>query len=115
MKILTVALLLFCAGCSTVSNNTGLNKFYRDDDARKDFALKHTELSPEIRQAIVEGKIIPGMDKNTIRDMLGEPEKKFISETEMDEVWFYEDYAFGFDSKGILLKFFEPKDLKPEK
>ena len=114
MKILAIALFLFCAGCSTVSN-TGLNKFYRDDDARKDFALKHTELSPEIRQAIVEGKIIPGMSKDTIRELFGEPGKKFISESGMYEVWFYGDYAFGFDSKGVLLKFFGPEDLKPEK
>lgn len=110
MLIVTIiGLLCGCAQYSAYEN------FLRDKKLRLDFAKQHSELSPEVRQAIVEGKILPGMDKNLIKMLFGEPEETYLSETGMFEMWYYDGFAFGFDSEGILVKFFEPDYMKIKK
>ncbi len=102
----TILLLCGCVHYSAYDN------FLRDTKLRRDFALKHDELSPEVRQAIVEGKILPGMDQNLIRMLFGEPDETYLSESGMLEMWYYENFAFGFDKNGNVVKVFEPDDMK---
>ncbi len=109
--IILSVLILFC-GCIHYS---AYESFQREKKMRLDFAKKHSELSPEVRQAIVEGKILPGMDQNLIRMLFGEPEETYLSESGMFEMWYYEDFAFGFDGEGILVKVFEPEYMKIKK
>ncbi len=109
--VFIAAIVLVC-GCAHYS---AYENFQRNKKARLDFAMKHTELAPEVRQAIVEGKILPGMDQQLIRDLFGEPDETYLSETGMFEMWYYENFAFGFDSEGVLVKFFGPQDMRIKK
>jgi len=111
IAIVVIAIAIFC-GCAHYS---AYENFQKDKKTRLDFALKHPELSPEVRQAIVEGKILPGMDQNLIRQLFGDPDETYLSETGMFEMWYYENFAFGFDKDGILVKFFSPDDMKIKK
>ncbi len=111
-SFLLATILMVMCGCVHYS---AYENFLRDKKTRLDFALKHPELSPEVRQAIVEGKILPGMDQQLILMLFGEPDETFLSETGMLEMWYYENFAFGFDKDGILIKVFEPDDLKIRK
>lgn len=110
--ILLFTIVLLICGCAHYS---AYDSFQRNKKLRLDFAKSHSELSPEIRQAIVEGKILPGMDQNLIRMLFGEPEETYLSETGMFEMWYYENFAFGFDSEGILVRFFTPEDMAIKK
>jgi len=109
-----VILVALTAGCSVI-HQSAYEKFLKDRDARVAFSLAHEELSLEIRQAIADGVIIPGMEKRTIFQLFGEPDGKYVSETDMMEVWFYEDISFGFDKNGVLLKVFEFGNSLPRK
>lgn len=100
---------LVLGGCVHYS---AYDNFLRDTKLRRDFALKHEELSPEVRQAIVEGKILPGMNQSLIKMLFGEPDETYLSETGMFEMWYYENFAFGFDKDGNIVKIFEPKDMR---
>ncbi len=112
-KIITlIATVLLLSGCAHYS---AYDNFQRNKKLRLDFAKSHSELSPEVRQAIVEGKILPGMDQNVIRMLFGEPDETYLSETGMFEMWYYENFAFGFDSEGLLVKFFAPEDMAIKK
>jgi hypothetical protein len=92
-----------------------LDSFYSSPDIRSAYVSNHPALSPEIKQAVVEGRIIPGMDTATIEDLFGPPEKTYISESGLMQVWFYDNskFAFGFDNKGKLIKVLEPEGIKP--
>ncbi|MCM8758642.1 MAG: hypothetical protein NC906_02575 [Candidatus Omnitrophica bacterium] len=109
--ILSIIVLILC-GCVHYS---AYDNFLRDKKLRLDFAKTHSELTPEVRQAIVEGKILPGMDQNLIRMLFGDPDETYLSETGMFEMWYYENFAFGFDSQGIVVKFFSPEDMAIKK
>ncbi|MCX7705433.1 MAG: hypothetical protein N2115_04150 [bacterium] len=112
-KIITmIACIFILCGCAHYS---AYENFQRDKKLRLDFAKKHPELSPEIRQAIVEGKILPGMEQSLIRMLFGEPDETYLSETGMFEMWYYEGFAFGFDKEGILVKFFTPEEMSMKK
>ncbi|MCM8822510.1 MAG: hypothetical protein NC831_06840 [Candidatus Omnitrophica bacterium] len=107
-----VATFLILCGCAHYS---AYENFQNDKKLRLEFAKKHSELSPEVRQAIVEGKILPGMDQNLIRMLFGDPDETYLSETGMFEMWYYENFAFGFDSEGFVIKVFTPEDMKIKK
>ncbi|HOC02376.1 MAG TPA: hypothetical protein P5065_00695 [Candidatus Ratteibacteria bacterium] len=109
LYILTTLLLCGCAHYSAYDN------FLRNTELRKEFASKHDELSPEIKQAIIDGKIVPGMDQSLIRTLFGDPDETYLSETGMFEMWYYENFAFGFDKNGKVIKVFNPEDMKFEK
>ncbi|MCM8764883.1 MAG: hypothetical protein NC907_03200 [Candidatus Omnitrophica bacterium] len=108
---LFVAFLILC-GCAPYS---AYENFQKDKKLRLDFAKKHSELAPEVRQTIVEGKILPGMDQNLIRMLFGDPEETYLSETGMFEMWYYENFAFGFDAEGFVVKVFTPDDMQIKK
>lgn len=64
-------------------------------DRRLAYANQHTELTPEKREAIAEGRVEPGMTMEEVRAMVGEPTHMTRSRREgrtgtIDvEVWIY--------------------------
>ncbi len=102
----------FLCGCAHYSTN---NNFFEDLEFRMDFAMEHDEFPPDVRQAIVEGKILPGMNQDLIRTIFGDPEETYMSETEMFEMWYYENFTFGFDKNGNLVTIFESDNIKHKK
>ena len=64
-------------------------------DRRLAYANQHTELTPEKREAIAEGRVEPGMTMEEVRAMVGEPTHVTRSRREdrtgtIDvEVWIY--------------------------
>lgn len=50
-------------------------------------------------------KIKVGMVKEEVEEICGKKYKIYKSETEMMEVWFYENFYVGFDKDGKVVKF----------
>jgi len=101
---------VLAAGCATL---TPLQKFEQDVKYRQAFVAGKPDLPVEVKDAILKGSFARGTDKSVIRDLFGEPGNRFVSESGMAELWFYEGSAFGFDKNGKLLKLSrddEPKD-----
>ncbi len=76
----------------------------------REFVKNYTEsknLSEDVKEAILHGKIFAGMKRKLIYDLFGKPESKFISETGLMEIWFYKDFYVGFDKEGKLVKYGE--------
>ena len=96
-----VLILILAAGCATMQPG---KDFTRDKELRESYVQEHQELQEDIKQAILQGEIIPGMEKKTIKDLLYEPLEKYESETDMMEVWYYEKFYIGFDEKGKVVK-----------
>ncbi|MCL5408540.1 MAG: hypothetical protein M1135_00720 [Candidatus Omnitrophica bacterium] len=90
-----------------------LEAYYKNQNKRASFVASHPGLSPAIKQAITAGKIIKGMDKATIEDLFGPPEKKHILENGLMEIWFYDNshFAFVFDKNNKIIRFFPPESL----
>ncbi len=121
MKILCYLsfIVVLFTGCAAQIQNqkkplSALNAYYKNSAQRISYVSKHSNLSPAIKQAITEGKIINGMDKSTIQDLFGPPEKKHILENGLMEIWFYNNshFAFLFNKYNKLIKFFPPKSLE---
>lgn len=91
-----------------------LETYYQNSNQKVVYITNHPNLSPKIKQAITEGKIIKGMDKSTIESLFGPPEKKYILERGLLEIWFYNNshFAFVFDKNNKLVKFFPPESLE---
>jgi len=67
------------------------------------YAADHPDLPEEQRRAILEDRIIPGMDRTTVTDLRGEPKQRYRDRTGMMEVWFYETGYVGFDKEGRVV------------
>ena len=101
---LGVLILILAAGCATMQPR---KDFTGDKELRESYVQEHQELQEDIKQSILQGEIIPGMEKKTIKDLLDEPLEKYESETGIMEVWYYEKFYIGFDKKGKVVKFGE--------
>jgi len=101
---LAVLILILTAGCITTQQR---KDFTSDKKLRESYVEEHQELPEDIRYAILQGEIIPGMEKKTIKDLLDEPLEKHESETGMLEIWYYQKLYIGFDKKGKVVKFEE--------
>lgn len=80
-------------------------RFWKDKKFRDTYAVEHQELSEDIRRAVLMGEIVPGMDRRTIEDLLGQPRSTFVSKTGMMQVWCYENFYVGFDKEDRVVKF----------
>lgn len=92
--ILSLSLLL--CSCATTSQAKMPNS-----ESRKNYVEAHPDLSLEIKQAILEGKVIEGMTKEDVLATWGEPNEKYrysehkrsidaMDEKINDEAWYYD-------------------------
>ena len=118
MRFQYLFLLFALVGCASNQIMTGsgsgpaLERYFRDQKTREAFIASHSDLSPVIRQAILDGKLIVGMKKTTIYDLFGEPEGKYLTETDMMEIWYYDGFSAGFDKNDSLLRIFRSSERK---
>ncbi len=100
MMILSLSLLL--CSCATTSQAK-----MPDYESRKNYVEIHPELSAEIKQAVLEGKVIEGMTKQDVLASWGQPgrihkyseHKRLVDEADMkthDEAWYYEQPFYSF-------------------
>ena len=93
--------LALIAGCRS-------SGFGAADKQKEGFYSSYVDNNPklpeDVKAAILEGKIIPGMAQKVIKDIYGEPEVKYVSQTWIMEVWFYAESYVGFNGKGKVVK-----------
>jgi hypothetical protein len=106
-------LSIFFTGCAINKKQpqpvlSPLQAHYPNLKTRELYVKNHPTLSPAIKQAIIEGKIIKGTTKSTIEDLFGPPETKHILESGLMEIWFYDNshFAFVFDKNNKIIKIF---------
>ncbi|MBL7130969.1 MAG: hypothetical protein ISS45_06185 [Candidatus Omnitrophica bacterium] len=74
-----------------------------DMDSRQGYVMNHPELSYEIKQAILEGKVIKGMTKDNVRASWGEASEVIdITKTRFytgksEESWIYRPFPFSLE------------------
>lgn len=99
--IIYFLILFLFSGCSFFrTKGTFLDKKYREN-----YVKNRPELNEEWKKSIIEGEMPKGMDKKEVEDILGKNYHVYKSDTEMMEIWFYEDYYVGFDKNGKVVKF----------
>ncbi|MCM8804656.1 MAG: hypothetical protein NC833_05340 [Candidatus Omnitrophica bacterium] len=99
--IIYFLILSLFSSCSFFKiKGTFLDKKYREN-----YVKSHPQLKEEWRKNIIEGKIPNGMDKKEVEDILGKNYQTYKSDTELMEIWFYENYYVGFDKYGKVVKF----------
>ena len=93
---------LFCLGCATIRGPISKKFYYSPEDPkykqeildfnRKEFVLKHSQLPEAIKQCILKGSLLLGMDKDQVRASLGEPWQIYrsVSGKIINEQWMYE-------------------------
>lgn len=100
--IMILSLSSLLCGCATTSQAKMPNY-----ESRKSYVETHSELSSEIKQAILKGKVIEGMTKDEVLAAWGEPtsrhkyseRKRLIDEADEkinDEYWHYDQPFYSF-------------------
>ena len=73
-------------------------------ESRREYVGKHSELTSEIRQAILEERVIKGMTKEDVKAIWGEP-TNILS---LEYPRYYKDDEEGWYYKGTLLQTLAP-------
>jgi|GEM_PF-1407023 len=110
-KPVLFAVLVLLAGCAT-EKFSAKNDFFLDQNFRQEYLKQKPELPEAVKQAIAKAEIIPGMPATVVSELLGLPPKRYISETEMMEVWFYPRLSIGFNNKGQVISVVEEPSLR---
>ncbi|HOL67657.1 MAG TPA: hypothetical protein PKX93_09400 [bacterium] len=110
-SILLAALLLL-AGCATTGKVAVKNDFFLDEGFRENYLKQRPELPETIKQAVREARIVPGMSTAMVEELLGPPAKKYLSETDWMEVWFYPRLSVGFNNKREVVSVVEETSLR---
>jgi len=97
-----IILFVLFTGCTSFYHN---RDFTTDKRFREWYIKEHPNLPEDIKCGIAEGKIVPGMDKKTVSELLGLPKKTYIYENGLMEIWYYEKYYVGFDKTEKVVKF----------
>ena len=108
IKLIPLLLILIITGCATASQAKMPNY-----NSRQEYLNNNSELSPEIKQAILKGKVIEGMTKQDVLATWGEPSrihkysehKRAIDATDEkinDEAWYYDQPFYSFAPKKFV-------------
>jgi len=79
-----------------------------DQGSRFAYISKHPELSADIQQAIQDGRVIKGMTKEDVRELLGDPSEKFFPSQDKSSSWHTDSYDEGWYYKGSIFKIVKP-------
>ncbi len=105
--IFVLSFLLF-SGCATIKKKKEkkeIEKSFLNPLWREEIVKNVPDLSEKEKKVILDGKILVGMEKEKVEKVLGLPYGKYISDSKMMEVWFYDDFFVGFDKDGKVVKF----------
>ena len=105
--IFVISFLLF-SGCATIKKKEGKKESEKNflyPLWREEIVKNNSDLTDEEKKAIINGKIPVGMEKKKVEKILGIPYGKYIPDSKMMEVWFYDDFFVGFDKDGNVVKF----------
>ena len=69
----------------------------RQRDRREQYFASHRELSPTIANAIETGHVVPGMDREQVCLVVGDPVRKALFPAASTEVWLYPSLRFHQD------------------
>lgn len=94
---------LFAAGCAPGRFSPEKERAIRTQFLQG-YVAAHPELPEEQRQAVLEDRIVPGMERKTVADLWGEPKDRYRDRTGMTEIWFYETRYIGFDKERRVVK-----------
>jgi len=98
-------MFVFLSGCSTIGMKGKNDKMPFSPEWREEIVKNIPDLTEEEKNAILDGKIPCGMDDEKVEKILGSPYGIYISESEMMEVWCYNDFYVGFDKNRKVIKF----------
>ena len=91
--ILLLVMVFLLVGCTTVGQT-----FKVDFNTRQEYVRNHSELSSEIKDAILEGKVRKGMTKSDVSVVWGKPSRITQDvgyKNEIIESWFYDQHFFS--------------------
>ena len=69
----------------------------RQQYRREQYFASHRELSPTIANAIETGHVVPGMDREQVWVVVGDPVRKALFPAAKTEVWLYPSVRFHQD------------------
>ena len=90
-KFIVIPVLLVAAGCVSVPLRD------RQQYRREQYFATLRELSPTITNAIATGHVVPGMDRQQVWVVVGDPAKKSLFPNAKAEVWLYPPVKFHQD------------------
>lgn len=90
-RAVAILVLLVTAACASVPLRE------RQQYRREQYFATHAELSPAIAQAIETGHVVPGMDREQVWVVVGDPVKKSFFPASKAEVWLYPTVKFHQD------------------
>jgi hypothetical protein len=80
-----------------------------DSDIAGELPKKDAAEQERVQETTVEtpseNEISIGLDKNKVLEILNEPKGRYTSDSEMAEVWFYEECYVGFGRDSRVIKF----------
>jgi len=102
--VVILSILLF-SGCATIKGKKEIEKSFLNPLWREEIVKNVSDLSEKEKKAILDGKILVEMEKGKVEKVLGLPYGKYVPDSKMMEVWFYDDFFVGFDKNGKVVKF----------
>jgi outer membrane protein assembly factor BamE (lipoprotein component of BamABCDE complex) len=86
--MLLLVMVFLLAGCTTVGQT-----LKNDFNARQEYVKNNSELSSEIKDAILDRKVIKGMTKSDVLAVWGKPSRTYLETS--GESWFYDQSFFS--------------------
>jgi len=107
-KFLLIACVFLLSGCITTGSRekkAKIEKSFLNPEWRQEIVKNNPDLTEKEKETILKGKIPSGIEKEKVEKILGSPYGKYVSDSKMMEVWFYDDFFVGFDKDGKVVKF----------
>jgi len=107
-KFLLIACVFLLSGCITTRSRekkAKIEKSFLNPEWRQEIVKNNPDLTEKEKETILKGKIPSGIEKEKVEKILGSPYGKYVSDSKMMEVWFYDDFFVGFDKDGKVVKF----------
>ncbi|MCM8769403.1 MAG: hypothetical protein NC911_07035 [Candidatus Omnitrophica bacterium] len=97
-------ILALLTGCVSQKAFRAEKDFFLDENFRRKYIQEKPDLPEGVKAAVLRAEIWPGMSQTIVEELLGPPEKKYVSETDWLEVWFY---SVGFNHKKEVVSVIE--------
>lgn len=107
-KFLLIVCVFLLSGCITTRSRKEkekIEKSFLNPEWRQEIVKNNPDLTEKEKETILKGKIPSGIEKEKVKKILGSPYGKYVPDSKMMEVWFYDDFFVGFDKDGKVVKF----------